>query len=272
MLFKELGQAGKDAVAVVNVDDPWGRKLAGMAMSGAEMLTYGSGSEAMVRAENIRLTREGGTFSLHTPWGDIDTRTTLLGRFNISNVLAASAACGALGVDLAVIADTLPVLKPVRGRIEEVPVPGGPQVFVDYAHTDDALEHVLTTLREITPGRIILVFGCGGDRDRTKRPAMGAVAARLADRSIVTSDNPRSEEPSAIIDEICEGYRNAGANHNGLEAIENRAEAIERAITVAEQEDTVLIAGKGHESFQEFANTTVPFDDRSIVLGLMERG
>ena len=268
MLFRALGRDGKDAVAAVNIGDPWGVKLAVMDGIKAAMVTYGAPADAMVRAENVRLTRKGSEFRLHTPWGVADTGTALLGRFNIENVLAAVAACGGLGIDLATMTGVLPGISAVRGRMEEVRIPAGPKVFVDYAHTDDALEHVLSTLREITPGKIILVFGCGGDRDRTKRPAMGAVAARLADCSIVTSDNPRSEDPAAIIDEICDGCRSAGAGIDGLEVIEDRAQAIERAMAVAGPDDTVLIAGKGHESFQEFANTTVPFDDRRVVLGL----
>ena len=268
LLFKGLGRGSRKTCAVVNLDDPWGRRLAGMDGLEAELLTYGTAPEAAVRAENVQLTRTGSIFRLRTPWGDADARTALLGRFNISNVLAAVGACGALGVDPALMVEALPGIPAVRGRIEEVRISGGPQVFVDYAHTDDALEHVLSTLREITPGRIILVFGCGGDRDKTKRPAMGSVAARLADCSIVTSDNPRSEDPSTIIREICDGYKAAGLGANRLEVIEDRAGAIKRAMTIAGEEDTVLIAGKGHESFQELANTTVPFDDRRVVLEL----
>jgi UDP-N-acetylmuramoyl-L-alanyl-D-glutamate--2,6-diaminopimelate ligase len=184
-----------------------------------------------------------------------------MGRFNVSNMLVAAAATGALGVPVDTILKLLRDHRSVRGRLEEVADRNGMKVFVDYAHTDDALDKVLQTLREITTGRLIVVFGCGGNRDRTKRPKMGAVAARQADVAIVTSDNPRKEEPAAIIEDILGGMP---ADARGI-AVEDRGEAIRKALLMGRSGDSILIAGKGHEEFQEFANRTVPFDDRDVV-------
>ena len=170
-------------------------------------------------------------------------------------------ACGALGTDMKVVAAALSSMTSVPGRLEEVKTGKGFQVFVDYAHTDDALGHVLRTLREIARGRLIVVFGCGGNRDRTKRPVMGRVAAELADHAILTSDNPRNEDPGRIIAEIQEGFK----GKSNFQIQEDRAEAIKTAIAMAGKGDVVLIAGKGHENFQEFASRSLPFDDRQIV-------
>jgi UDP-N-acetylmuramoyl-L-alanyl-D-glutamate--2,6-diaminopimelate ligase len=191
----------------------------------------------------------------------------LLGRFNVSNALAAIGACGALGVDPKRIADALSEMAFVPGRLESIQNSRGFSIFVDYAHTPDALANALRTLREITARSLLVVFGCGGNRDRGKRPIMGAAAATLADYSIVTSDNPRGEDPMAIIAEITSGF---GACTN-LEVEENREKAIAKALALARPGDTVLIAGKGHENVQEFANTVVPFDDRDVVQQLLIR-
>lgn len=260
-LFTGLGRGRKSASAVVNIDDPCGRNLAGMDGIAARFVTYGMNEGASVRAEGIELTGAGSTFRAVTPWGEIVMQLKLLGRFNVSNALAAIAACGSLEIGLNVIADALYRVSSVPGRLEEIPTKKGFQVFVDYAHTDDALEKVLTTLREITKGRLLVVLGCGGNRDRTKRPVMGSVAARLADYSIITSDNPRKENPSEIIAQISAGF----GESTKFEIIEDRAEAIRRVIGLAEKGDVVLVAGKGHENFQEFANTLISFDDRQTV-------
>lgn len=263
LLFRELGKCEKNMVAVINVNDPWGRRLSQMDDMQADVLTYSlmDPPQAMVRAEDIELTSSGSAFRVLTPWGDAKIQTRLLGRFNISNALAAIASCGALGINLDVMASVLSKIVCVPGRLEEIETRKGFQVFVDYAHTDDALEHVLTTLREIANKRLIVVFGCGGNRDKTKRPAMGSVAARLADYSILTTDNPRKEDPSEIIAQIRDGFDSA----DNFEIVEDRAEAIKRSLAMAGRGDVVLIAGKGHENFQEFANTTIPFDDRQVV-------
>ena len=261
LLFKGLGNGNKHASAVVNSDDPWGQKLNKMADLKADILTYGIESDALVKATNVSLNSHGSSFIVCTPWGNEPIHVKFLGRFNIHNALAAIAACGAMGIPLKTIIGSLSEMTLVLGRLEEVVNGKGFRVFVDYAHTDDALENVLKTLRELNPKRLIVVFGCGGNRDKTKRPLMGQIAARLANYSIVTSDNPRKEDPATIIAEIRQGF---GASGN-FETIEDRAQAIKRSIEIAAKGDIILIAGKGHENFQEFANTIVPFDDRQVV-------
>jgi len=267
LLFRQLGEK-KDAVAVVNLDDEWGRRLAGSKGLPASMIGYGTAPKADVRAEDVQLTSRGTCFRACTPWGRAEIRTRLLGRYNVSNTLATIAACGSQGVPLDLMSRVLEEGRLVPGRLEEVPTGQPFQVFVDYAHTDDALQNVLTTLREITAGRLIAVFGCGGNRDPSKRPAMGEVAARLADYSVVTSDNPRQEDPAEIIAQIREGF---GDSRN-YETIEDRAEGIRRGLAVAGNGDVILIAGKGHENFQELANTTIPFDDRKVVGRILRGG
>lgn len=261
LLFRNLGQGRKAATAVINADDPWGRRLLAIPDLKAKCISYGLSGDAAVRAEGVKLGSDGTTFVVNTPWGSREVRTRLLGRFNVSNALAAVAACGALGVSLEAVSGALMRFVRVPGRLEEIPTGRGFLVFVDYAHTDDALQNVLVTLREITAGRILVVFGCGGDRDVSKRPVMGQVASMFADYTILTSDNPRREDPAEIIRQIRAGFGN-GTN---CELIEDRALAIRRALELARPGDVVLVAGKGHETFQEFSNTTVPFDDRQVV-------
>ena len=261
LLFKGLGHGLKNAKAVINVDDSWGRKISGMNDIKAGIITYGMNSDAVVRAENIELTGSGSVFRVITPWGERQIQLKLLGRFNISNALAAIASCGSLGVGMDTIVEALAGVSNVSGRLEQISSNRGFQVFVDYAHTDDALENVLKTLREITKNRLIVVFGCGGNRDKTKRSEMGSVAARFADYSVLTSDNPRKENPSEIITQIREGFDGV----QNYEVIEDRSEAIKKAITMAGSGDVVLVAGKGHENFQEFSNTLISFDDRQVV-------
>jgi UDP-N-acetylmuramoyl-L-alanyl-D-glutamate--2,6-diaminopimelate ligase len=259
-LFRGLGQLNKAATAVINLDDPWGQQLATIPGLRAGLLTYGLHVGADVRAEALELSAHGSAFRVESPWGATDVRLPLLGRFNVSNALAAFAACGALGVAPAAMADALGGMGPVPGRLEPVPNRRGFQVFVDYAHTDDALRQVLVTLREVCRGRLIVVFGCGGNRDRTKRPAMGTVAEELADAVVLTSDNPRNEDPEAILAEIRAGMTGL----RPCETIVHREQAIAHALGMARPGDLVLIAGKGHETYQEFDNTIVPFDDREV--------
>ena len=260
VLFRGLGQQEKNAAAVVNIDDHWGMELANTPGLTAQLITYGQHNAAMVRAENVELTAQGTTFDFVSPWGNTPVELHILGRFNVSNALAAMASCAVLGVEPALMARTLGAMTAVPGRLEQVPSRSGLTVFVDYAHTDDALANVLVTLRELRPRRLIVVFGCGGNRDRTKRPLMGAVAAGISDYAIVTSDNPRKEDPEAIIGEIMNGI----TAPDRVEAIVDREKAIARAISIAKRGDIVLIAGKGHENYQEFANTIIPFDDREV--------
>jgi len=260
-LFRGLGGMEKPAHAVINIDDPWGMDLANTNGFAADLVTFGTQPAAVVRADEIELTPSGSAFDFSSPWGHGRVELKLLGRFNVSNALAAIAACGPLGVDPALMADVLHGVTIVPGRLERVPNQRGFQVFVDYAHTPDALGNVLRTLREFTRRRLILVFGCGGNRDTAKRPIMGAEAASLADYTVVTSDNPRNEDPAQIIEEIVVGYGDA----ENFEKEPDREKAIARALAMAREGDTVLIAGKGHENVQEFENTIVPFDDREVV-------
>ncbi len=257
-LFCSLGSA---AVAVINIDDKWGRQLAYDSKVTAKIITYGIADDADVKASDIAVTLAGCSFKVETPAGSAEVNIKLLGRFNISNALAAVGAGIGLGIDLDVVVGALSRAECVAGRLEVIRVVNGPQVFVDYAHTDDALMNVLQTLREITKGKLFVVFGCGGDRDCSKRPAMGKVAEKLADYSILTSDNPRNEDPIKIINDIADGFRCS----EKYEIIEDRKQAIVRAISLATDNDVVLVAGKGHENFQVFGNTTVAFDDRQVV-------
>ena len=231
--------------AAINVGDDWGRKLA---EDRPDALTYGFADDAEVRPEAL----DGIGLKLK-------------GRFNVENALAALASCRLLGIDDDAIARGLEAVDGVPGRFEAVDEGQPFTVLVDYAHTPDSLENVLTTAREITSGRLICVFGCGGDRDREKRPIMGRIAAELADVPIVTSDNPRSEDPGAIIDEILAGI------DGDAEIIQDRRSAIAHAIEAAEAGDVVVIAGKGHEQGQQFRDRTVPFDDREVAREALRR-
>ncbi len=259
-LFCGLGHREKKSVAVINLDDDWGRKLLGGGHPRVQEITYGLDSHAQVRAENLQLTSMGSSFLLQTPWGAAEVRLPLLGRYNVSNALASCAACGSLGIDPALMAEVLGRMPSVPGRLEAVANRRGIHVFVDYAHTADALKNVLTALRECADQRIILVFGCGGDRDRSKRAPMGSVASRMADYSIVTTDNARSEDPADIAGEVLAGF----GSDRQVDMILDRSEAIARAIGLAERGDIVLIAGKGHETYQEIGHTVRPFDDREV--------
>lgn len=264
-LFRGLGQMEKKASAVINIDDPWGMQLANINGFSADLLTYGMHPSAMVRADSVELGPKGSEFLFQSPWGEAEVKLQLLGRYNVSNALAAMASCGVLGVQPALMAKVLGRMTVVPGRLERIDNERGFHVFVDYAHTPDALSNVLRTLRELTQRRLFAVFGCGGNRDREKRPMMGAAAAALADYSIVTSDNPRSEDPLAIIHEITPGFGGAG----NFEIEVDREKAIARVLGLAREGDTVLIAGKGHETYQEYANTVVPFDDREVIRRLL---
>jgi UDP-N-acetylmuramoyl-L-alanyl-D-glutamate--2,6-diaminopimelate ligase len=263
-LFAGLGRGAKEPVAAVNADDPWGRRILAAPLR-ARAVSYGFGEAAQVRACDVRGSAQDTAFTLESPWGRRAIRLPLLGRFNVWNALAALATGGALGLDLDRMAGVLAGFAGVPGRLEEIPTGRGFRVFVDYAHTDDALANVLQTLADVRRGRLIAVFGCGGNRDQSKRPLMGAVAARLADVTVLTSDNPRREDPRAIIEQIRQGVGPA-ANY---EVVEERGRAIQRALEIAQKDDIILIAGKGHERFQEFANTIVPFDDRQVVRSLL---
>lgn len=259
-LFR-AGKKGSGHSVVINIDDPWGRKLVEDGRIETDVVTYGFNELAMVRATDATVDANGTRFHVHTPWGDADIHLQLLGRFNIHNALAALATGGLSGIALDVMVQSLSNMKNVPGRLELVPGRKNRKVFVDYAHTDDALRNVLETLREICKGKLIVVFGCGGDRDRGKRKLMGQVAAELADFSIITSDNPRKEDPGAIVGDIMEGF----AGQESFEVVLDRRTAIEEGIQRTGRKDILLIAGKGHETYQILKETIVPFDDREMV-------
>jgi UDP-N-acetylmuramoyl-L-alanyl-D-glutamate--2,6-diaminopimelate ligase len=252
---------GLDA-AIINVDDPFGRALAARVHGDVALLRYGiEHADADLVADAIETGGAGLAFRLRTPWGEGDVSTRLLGRFNVSNLLAVAACLGRLGLSFAAIRDALAVLEPVNGRMNRL---GGqnarPLVVVDYAHTPDALEQALTSLRAHAHGRLICVFGCGGERDAGKRPEMGAIAEALADLVIVTDDNPRGEDGDTIVAAIV-----AGLAHPERATIErDRGAAIALAIREARAGDVVLIAGKGHEPYQEIAGVRHPFDDLAV--------
>lgn len=245
---------------VIGVDDPFMARLAAAPRPGD--LRFGFGPAADVTAAETTIDALGLRFTLATPAGRVPVRMRLVGRHNLANALAAAAAAAALGWPLEAIAAGLGEARPLPGRLEPVDVGGGRSVFVDYAHTPDALEKVLAALRELRPARLIAVFGCGGDKDPGKRPLMGEVVGRLADVPIVTSDNPRSEDPLAIIEAVLAGVRRAGNPH--ALAIADRREAIAAALAMAGEGDAVLLAGKGHETEQIFADRRIPFDDREV--------
>jgi UDP-N-acetylmuramoyl-L-alanyl-D-glutamate--2,6-diaminopimelate ligase len=232
-------------------------------------------AKADVSASGIALSLKGTRFRTRTPRGEFDVETPLIGRFNVENFLAGLTAALALDIDPAVALRGLLTMTGVPGRLERVNAGQDFAVIVDYAHTDDALKNLLETVRELKPRRLITVFGCGGDRDRTKRPLMGAVASRLSDVVVVTSDNPRSEPPEAILEEIQRGMPN-GSRRGERYAIVDRREAIGRALEMAGPGDAVVIAGKGHETYQVLRDRTVPFDDRQVarelIAGLSLRG
>ena len=266
-LFTQLGQQQKKRkpVAVVNIDDHFGEQLLQRIGKKVAVVTYGMGARADFRASNYRVEFGGTSYQLDARGKSYLVRVPLIGRFNVLNSVAALAAANALGVDLREAVLNLGKSPQVPGRLELVPAKRQFQVFVDYAHTPDALRNVLKTLRELGPHRLIVVFGCGGDRDRKKRSLMGEIADRHADYAILTSDNPRKEDPNVIIAEIEKGVR---STH--YEKLVDRAEAIGRAIALAQSRDIVLIAGKGHENYQEFADHTVPFDDIQVARRAIE--
>jgi UDP-N-acetylmuramoyl-L-alanyl-D-glutamate--2,6-diaminopimelate ligase len=262
-LFDMLGKSRKTGRAVVNVDNEYGRRLVARLGGENAVLTYGVSSDATIRAEDVRVSAEGTYFVVHTPRGSRPVTLPLIGRYNVANALAAIGAGVALGFDLAQIEWALATLRQVPGRLERVNVNQAFNVYVDYAHTEDALRNVLATLSELTLGRLIVVFGCGGDRDQGKRAPMGRAAAEIADLSILTSDNPRTENPHDILKMIEAGI--PMGRRMKYVVIPDRREAIERALDVARPGDLVLLAGKGHETYQEFADTVVPFSDRGVV-------
>src|SRR6266403_3978034 len=266
-LFSRLGSQKKKRkpVAIVNIDDRYGEQLLDKIDKRVAVVTYGRSVRADFRASNYRVEFSGTSYQLDAHGKSYLVRVPLIGGFNVANSVAALAAANTLGISLRDAVLSLGKSPQVPGRLELVPAKRQFQVFVDYAHTPDALQNVLKTLRELEPHRLIIVFGCGGNRDREKRPLMGEIVDRHADYAIVTSDNPRKEDPDAIIVEIEKGFR-----ASRYEKMVDRTQAIDRAITLAQPRDIVLIAGKGHENYQEFADHTVPFDDIQVARRAIE--
>jgi UDP-N-acetylmuramyl-tripeptide synthetase len=259
------GRTGeRPALSVINTDDEYGVRLAReLSAVGARVVTYALRSEADVTARGVEYSLGGNRFELQTPAGARALRSPLVGQPHVYNVLAASACALALGYSLEVIARAVETCAGAPGRFERVAHAGDFAVVVDYAHTDDALRNVLRTAREVTSkgARVVTVFGCGGDRDRTKRAPMGEAAASLSDVVVVTSDNPRTEDPEAILRDAEVGLKNVGKPYL---KITDRREAITRAIQEARSGDVVVIAGKGHETYQIIGDRTIHFDDREV--------
>jgi UDP-N-acetylmuramoyl-L-alanyl-D-glutamate--2,6-diaminopimelate ligase len=249
-----------DAAAVINRDDAAGEDMA--AASKAPVCWYGLSAASDLWARIDRIDATGTDFTFIRGELRVAAHTPMIGQHNVYNCLAAAAACEALGMGLPTVAAAVGGVSFVRGRLERVRADAGICVFVDYAHTDDALQNVLRALKPVTAKRLIVVFGCGGDRDRTKRPRMAAVAEKLADEVVITSDNPRSERPEAIIEEICAGLSEAGRRRALVEP--DRRSAIALAIERASEGDVVLIAGKGHETYQVLGERRIHFDDVEV--------
>ena len=255
ILFKDLSPS---ASSIINVDDEYGRQLLGLCRS--KIMSYAIDHPANVLARNITYQLSGSRFEIVFPEGRMKVHTRFIGKHNIYNILAAFA--WGLSQDLGpeIIRQGIENLAHVPGRLEAVDNDKGLFIFIDYAHTDDGLINVLKALRAVSQEKIILVFGCGGDRDRTKRPKMARAACELADHSIVTTDNPRSEDPQAIINEVIGGF-----TKKNYEICTDRREAIGRALKLAQKNQVVLIAGKGHEDYQVFKDRTISFNEREIV-------
>jgi UDP-N-acetylmuramoyl-L-alanyl-D-glutamate--2,6-diaminopimelate ligase len=256
------------AAAVINADDSFGRRLA--SETSEPMVTYSAaGASADVLAEGVRCTLEGVALDVVHSGGRFHLRSPLLGRFNVENLLGASAAGLCLGLGGEEIAEACARVGTIPGRLERVEAGQPYTILVDYAHTEDALKRLLSAVRELTDKKIILVFGCGGDRDRGKRAPMGRVAGTLADIAIATSDNPRSEDPSAILAEVEAGLAAAGATK--YLKIADRREAIRAAVELANTGTVVIVAGKGHETTQVVGGRELPFDDRAVAAELAAR-
>ncbi|HTA58113.1 MAG TPA: UDP-N-acetylmuramoyl-L-alanyl-D-glutamate--2,6-diaminopimelate ligase [Candidatus Baltobacteraceae bacterium] len=257
-LFEGTG-AGEPDFSIINTDDEWGKKLVGL---GKTTLTYGLQNGSDLKAKKFQLSFNGLNFVAQTPKGPIQVESPLVGRINVYNILAAIGAGIGLGIANDIIETGIQNLHAVAGRFQRIDQGQPFLVVVDYAHTDDALQNLIRTARElITKGRIITLFGCGGSRDRTKRPIMGETSGKLSDLTILTSDNPRQEDPLKIISDVVVGMQRSGGKY----LIEpDRAKAISLAIEEARPGDIVLLAGKGHEDYQIFADRTIHFDDREV--------
>lgn len=261
-LFDELAE---DSYAIINFDDDYGKRMTGGLK--AKILKYGIRDDVNIKAEDIKYSVKGTSFKAKTPYGELNIRTELIGEYNIYNILAAASFALVKGVEAKDIEEAVKKFKGAPGRLQKIDRGQGFSVFVDYAHTDGALLNVLSALKRLKKKRIIAVFGCGGDRDKHKRPRMGKVCAELADFLIITSDNPRSEDPKSIIDDILKGLPSGFKDYK---VSLDRRKAIELSLSMAEDDDIVLIAGKGHEKYQILKDTTIAFDDTKIVDEILE--
>ena len=261
LLFKNFSSS---AVSVINVDDDYGKLL--LSLTKSKIITYAIGRPADVCAQNMTYHLSGSHFEIVFPKAEIKIHTRFIGKYNIYNILAAFAWGLSQNLNPEFIRQGIENLTHVPGRLEAVENNNGFFIFIDYAHTEDGLFNVLRALRAVTPTKIILVFGCGGDRDRTKRPKMAQVACSFADYSIVTTDNSRSEDPQAIINEVITGF-----TKSNYETCVDRKEAIGRALKLAKKGQIVLIAGKGHEDYQVLKDRTIAFNEREIVKEFLER-
>ncbi len=262
-LFSQLGAGNPGAPGVINADDPFGRRLLSMLPAmGVRPVSYSIYDDADIVAREVRIDVGRTSFTLHAGGRTAEIHSRLLGRYNISNMLCAAGMALGTGVSFDVVCEALRAATPRWGRLEKTAEYNGAAIFVDYAHTPDAIGKVLGALREITVGRLIIVFGCGGDRDRAKRPQMAAIAAEMADFTVLTSDNPRTEDPNAILDDAEKGLIGRTADYI---RVTDREKAIQAAIGRARPGDTIVIAGKGHENYQEICGVKHPFDDRAVV-------
>ena len=253
--------------AVINADDAYGQTLVD-ALTDHSVVSFGIAHPATLSVRMLTSDWQGMDLVLESPWGVVPVHTPLVGRHNVLNIAAACTACLALGVSPGAIQQALAEFSQVPGRMERVPNDAGLLAVIDYAHTADALRLVLLSLRELVPGRLIVVFGCGGNRDQTKRPAMGEIASLLSDHVVLTSDNPRHENPVDIIHQIKAGFV---PGFREYQVVVDREQAIATALSMARSDDAVLIAGKGHEAYQVFDHVTVPFSDRDVVERYFER-
>jgi UDP-N-acetylmuramyl-tripeptide synthetase len=274
-LFTEYlneGPKKEKAIAVINCDDGRGQELA--QIMNIPTVKTGSVPGCAIRPNVFRSDLKGTQGEISTPTGSINFKTPLVGAYNVANIVSAAGVGTALRIPLDTIKDGIEAIRAIPGRLERIEQDTRRFVYVDYAHTPDALENSLSALKEIGEARIICVFGCGGDRDAEKRPLMGEIAARRSDLSVVTSDNPRTEDPGAIIDQILPGIRQMNGVEYSPQDLKTRFEtrgfvvqpdrrrAIELSISVSRPGDVVLIAGKGHETYQTIGTSTIPFDDR----------
>ncbi len=250
---------------IINADDAYAKLISEGAT--CKITKYGINKKSDITAKNIKYNQRGVLFEVDTPFGNENIRLDIPGEFSVYNALCAIGICQAVGIGISDIAKALILTKGVKGRAEVVATATPYTVMIDYAHTPDGLENIISTIKGFCKGRVITLFGCGGDRDTTKRPKMGKIAGDLSDICVVTSDNPRSENPELIIKDILEGMKDVKAEYV---AITNRAEAIEYALKIAQENDVVLLAGKGHETYQILKDKTIHFDEREIVRDILK--